>query len=483
MINHRKPIDCYVINSDESRKFAYACGDFNPLHLDPVKARRYQFGSTLIHGINGTLRSLEKFFEDQPTPVRLSSLNVLFSKPVKQGAEITIFADRLNDSSARIEVYSEEKKVQTIDLCYSPATPHDCVIQAITIEHGSEPHPKEIDIADADSLKASVPLVWNPTLFNELFPHLATTIPSSQCATILATTNVVGMHCPGLNSVYARLSLTFKPENQAPLSSLGYSVDNVDERFSRVLIKVSNDTASGEIEAFFRPAPVCQPGFRELSSLVKKNQFSGQHALVIGGSRGIGELTAKLLAAGGARVTITFARGSIEAHSIARDISDNGGICEYRKFDLLEKDQFENLLPKDDKITHVYYMASPRIEKNTSSVWDGALFLSYADFYLNGLAEVVACFKNDPRYRNEKLNVFIPSTVFLEQAEKGFGEYIAAKAAAEALAGQLGLMCPNWRFYTPRLPRMLTDQTSGISGLDSLDGARTIMTYLDEPTL
>jgi NAD(P)-dependent dehydrogenase (short-subunit alcohol dehydrogenase family) len=46
-----------------------------------------------------------------------------------------------------------------------------------------------------------------------------------------------------------------------------------------------------------------------LSGLCAPDEFAGATALIIGGSRGLGELTAKLLAKGGARILITYATG------------------------------------------------------------------------------------------------------------------------------------------------------------------------------
>jgi acyl dehydratase len=50
-------IGSFVIDQAMSEIFGQASGDTNPLHLDPIVARRYQFGSTVIHGVSGTLMS------------------------------------------------------------------------------------------------------------------------------------------------------------------------------------------------------------------------------------------------------------------------------------------------------------------------------------------------------------------------------------------------------------------------------------------
>src|SRR5688572_29550477 len=61
----------------------------------------------------------------------------------------------------------------------------------------------------------------------------------------------------------------------------------------------------GTVDSFARQPPVPQKSSREFVGLVEPGAFTGSTALVIGGSRGLGEVTAKLLAAGGAKVTIT----------------------------------------------------------------------------------------------------------------------------------------------------------------------------------
>jgi hypothetical protein len=60
------------------------------------------------------------------------------------------------------------------------------------------------------------------------------------------------------------------------------------------------------------------------------------------------------------------------------------------------------------------------------------------------------------------LEVFYPSTVFLDHTSANMAEYCAAKAAGEELCRQLAKRFPAWRFYFPRLPRLFTDQNNGL---------------------
>lgn len=474
-------ISCQI-SPRESQSFARASGDFNPLHLDPVMARRYQFGSTLIHGINGTLRALDAFFATRP-PHALASLQVTFSKPVRQGDELSISFTPVSPSTFRIEVHTGDgqraTKVQSIEFALADAGRDGPSSLAILPQAAAgSATPDDLSLEQAEKLQGDTPLTWAPELFQTLFPHLAEKLPATQCATILATTKIVGMICPGLNSVYARLKLQFAGEGAEPPSHLHYRVESVDPRFSRVLLAVSNAAAAGTIEAFFRPAPVAQASAAQISSLVARDRFAEQQALVVGGSRGLGEVTAKLLCAGGASAMITYASGREDAIKVAADISANRGTCDTMCLDVLNNEAPAGLFAGPGKLTHIYYMASPLIEKSGSQLWDAKLFARYTDFYILGLARLLALFAANPQYREAELTVYQPSTVFLDVPEKGFTEYTACKAAAESFAKQMQLKYPRWRFLTPRLPRMLTDQTSGLADLDILDSARHLLASL-----
>ena len=65
--------------------------------------------------------------------------------------------------------------------------------------------------------------------------------------------------------------------------------------------------------------------------------LSGQVAIVTGGGTGIGEVTARMLAAEGAQVVIC-GRRQAPVDAVARSIEKDGGLCVARAVDLESSD-------------------------------------------------------------------------------------------------------------------------------------------------
>jgi acyl dehydratase len=255
MTKEMPSLDSFCISPADSQSFAAISGDYNPLHVDPVVAKASQFGAPLIHGVHGTLSALDRYFGNQQQPISLTSLKVVFNKPVRQGDTVECRVNKVTAESARIELRCEGNKVQTIELGFFPSSrPHGNAEPSSIPDSLEPPKPNHITVEEADGLSAGVPLVWNPKQFAQFFPQLARMLPDSQSATILGTTKIVGMICPGENAIYTRFHLTFNGKANGSASPLNYKVANADSRFSRLVMAVDNFIAAGELEAFFRPS-------------------------------------------------------------------------------------------------------------------------------------------------------------------------------------------------------------------------------------
>lgn len=312
--------------------------------------------------------------------------------------------------------------------------------------------------------------------FRPLFPHVSRLLPSDQIALLLATTRMVGMKCPGLNSLYSHLSLQFvdlKPHG-AVSPFMHYRVDSLDHRFHLATIQVEGPGAKGSVRAFVRPVPRTQIDFEAARSMVHSDAFQGRRAWVVGGSRGLGEVAAKLLAAGGATVTVTYHRGAADAERIAAEILRGGGHVEVRALNVLDMpDRFDFSEPVKSAPTDLLYFATPFITPGECGVFSEELFNNLCRYYVFGFSRLVRNLAPHGLIR-----VLYPSSVYVEDPPENMAEYGAAKAAGEATCAALGKCFRGVRFTKPRLPRMATDQTVSLVPLESEDPAPMILDAL-----
>jgi hypothetical protein len=213
---------------------------------------------------------------------------------------------------------------------------------------------------------------------------------------------------------------------------------------------------NGQINSFFRQTPKKQIEFNNIKNIVKSNDFINRKVLIVGGSRGLGEISAKILAAGGASVTITYARGKTEAESIFNEISPiNGSFSilqlDVKKIDNIDVDKFKNY-------DSILYFATPFIKSNNND-FDQQLFDLFNEFYVKGFKKIY-----DLARLNEISKIFYPSTIFVDENPVNFKEYVKSKQDGEKICTKLNKKLGGPFIYSPRLPKLSTDQTVGLYG-------------------
>ncbi len=438
----------------ESEAFARLCGDFNPLHVDAVTARRTQFGGTVIHGIHLLLRSLDELAARQALEYQEpAALSATFHNPVLTGTVVKLMVTAVGATRIRVSAQSAGRPAFTSTVELKPAYA-DAMIEDLEF---APTRPAEMDYPPTVSTGA-VPLQLGRELLNRLFPSLAALVSRSWIADLLATTQVVGMRCPGMDSIYSGLKLRRLAQNDGSASELRYQIAGSEGRLRLVRMQVNGSYFAGTIEAFFRPRPVMQRTMREVAALVPSPICSGHRVLIVGGSRGLGEVAAKIAAAGGADVTITYARGQQDAERVCAEIKESGRHCETRRLDAMDLESERTWL-RSCNFSHVYFFASPPIAANTDR-WNEDLFQQFRSVYVTAFATLVEL-TTARRRHDAPVHYLYPSSIFVEQPENGFAEYIAAKTEGEALCDRLARQA-NARFTKPRLPRLRTDQTSAL---------------------
>jgi acyl dehydratase/NAD(P)-dependent dehydrogenase (short-subunit alcohol dehydrogenase family) len=519
----------FTVSLAQSREFASLSGDFNPLHVDPIAARRTQFGSTVTHGIHLYLRALDVLAGEKLLDgLEPASLSATFNNPVLSGTTVVLKATvegdgrklRLSAEAAGRPAFSGVIELQPASESGATARAGTNAAVASAAVAGAAPAAAapasatpastvsaQAVIADAEFAAAraedvdfppavtagTVPLRMNRARLASLFPALARLNSTAWIADLLASTQVVGMRCPGMDSIFSGFKLK---HTRADVSSMSYQVTKTDPRFRLARMDIKGATLAGTIETFFRPRPVAQKSMSDVLAAVPRDVFAGHRALVIGGSRGLGELTAKIVAAGGADVMITYARGKDDAERVCAEIRAAGRTCAARQYDAVSaqpRPGSGNTHPSDvvggaragahdatdapkqpavptwlagERFTHVYFFASPQIAKNNGR-WNQALFEQFTHIYVAAFAELVeqATAVGDTK---AAIHFLYPSSVFVAQLEPGFAEYAVAKAAGEALCDQLEGK-RGAHFTKPRLPRMRTDQTNALVDIGAAD--------------
>lgn len=439
---------------EDIRAFAELSGDCNPIHVDPVAARRTIFGAAAAHGMLLVLWALDAIVSPD-RPARILAVRAQFLRPILAN-QIAILQAQGNGRDYVVE--GPHGLAAQIKVEFGPETGKD--------ENRDWPREGPIlgpcrdnDANQLAGLSGELPLSFDVAALSAQFPRASKSLPVDQLAALLATTRLVGMECPGLHSVFQKFRLAFDAEG--PRRSLSWAVENVFGRHGPIGIKVSGGGLGGHLTAFVRPNPVTQPSIAALADLLPRDFCIGRRALVVGGSRGLGELTAKLIAAAGGQVLLTYNVGQGEARQIEAEANVTPGQIAVRHLDILSSKDDIAASIGDFQPDQVYLFASPHIEFSDGS-FDLARFGRYVEFYVAGLdkvARAVAPSKHDAR----RVRLFVPSTIFLDRPEIGAAEYSAAKSASEALARSLPMVLPGFDVLIRRLPRLPTDQTATIA--------------------
>jgi hypothetical protein len=441
------------INEDQMA-FSRLSGDFNPLHVDDLIARRGLAGCCVVHGIHLLFWALDTWCATLKEHMTLISLDVEFLKPVPVGVDVHLLGNA-NEAGANLALHVGDLLVTTIVFRARQGA------NAYKFKSATPPHlaSKVLDGRAISTAKGKLPLMMDLPLVFELAPSLVSVLPAHQIAFMLATTRLVGMECPGLHSLYSELHFTESEGVVRGEEHLEYRVNRFDQRFSIATILIAAPLITGSIAAFLRPEPKSQPACYEVRAAIDTvtlslQSFSGQRALIIGGSRGLGEVFAKVLALCGAEVLLTYHQGEQDSKAIVADIRANNGKADCLQFDV-ESNNFSRLVAFAPTV--LYYMATPFIGKGQRGRFNSSTFARYGNFYVNGFAAVFA------GVRHEGLGaVYFPSSVFLDEMPVDMSEYIAAKSAGETLCATLAKTYPAIRFSCPRLPRIATDQSASL---------------------
>jgi len=468
-----------VFTAASHERFAALSGDRNPMHMDAVAARRTLAGAPVVHGVHTLLWLLDTLAERHPHRPLPSTLKARFRKMVYVGD--TVGAEIVAEGAIwRARASVEEAEVVSVSVGFGAA-------RAGTGASGAAAPGVAIASA-APSALPTAPLeftldqlrdrhgrvrVASSAAAVELFPHAAAWLGAPRVAALMGLSALVGMVVPGLHSMFGGFDLQLSEADgaEAPAAeALDYAVRSVDERFRLVRVAVRAAGLAGTLETLCRPPPMQQPPLEAIAARVQRGEFVGTVALIVGGSRGLGEVTAKLIAAGGGELILTYQRGRAEAEAVAAQISGAGGRVQIASYDALQP-AAPQLRALRTTPTQAYYFATPPIGRRKRGLFDPRRLQEFNAYYADGFFDLAqALLECCPG----GIDLFYPSSVYVEQRPAELTEYAMAKAAGEVLCTDLAAL-PGLRLRMRRLPRLPTDQTSSIVPVQSADAVEVML--------
>src|ERR1700722_1375711 len=350
-----EPLASRVFTMEDQLAFARLSRDRNPMHLDANFARRTQAGAPVVHGIHDLLWAMDAVLRSSSFNVH--GIKVRFQQPFFLDEIARIEIRSRTETAINLEIIAAGTVIATIRLSSKPATA-PALARPIAVAPQPIAEPTDIPFGQMADRKGSVAADTDGDELRRLFPALSDSIGIPAVQALLATSQIIGMACPGLHSLFAGLDVSRDPAS-ASERALCYAVSKTDARFRSLQIEVSGSGISGRLDAFARLPPTAQPDMAAISARVTKGAFAGQRVLIIGGSRGLGEVTARIVAAGGGHPIITYRESRHEAERVAAEILGTGSQCEILHYDALTPagDQ----LAKLGAVDSCYYFATAKI--------------------------------------------------------------------------------------------------------------------------
>jgi len=438
--------------------------DQNPLHSDPVYARKTQFGEPIVFGVGVVLGVLGRLFSGRRISIR--DIKVTFLRPVFIERDYRIeakiregvyFISVTEASSVHLRIkltLGADRAANTAD----GATAADCTPPRMT-DHAPTNMRYSLNWLGYDECCRcfELPLgLLSPVQINAL----------------LWSSYFVGMVNPGTQGLFTTLEFTFDAFSEAAtaieLVDLQYELD---DRHNTVHVTgMGTGISRFALNAMRRPLPIQYSMLDVGNALAQgrvdltnaKAQFDGKRVFVSGGSRGLGSVFARGLAVLGAVVIAGCRYQSDDADALAADLVAFNPASGVLAADLADASAFRQALEAaaaGASFDFLVCAASPVIKSAPLRELEGDQII---EFIARSLALFLTPLKALlPRVASGG-RIIVISSVYAARPEKYFGHYVAAKRAIEGLTEVLAKEHPTIEFMVFRPVRFLSDQTNAV---------------------
>jgi len=437
-----------VFTSEDQEAFAEFSGDFNPIHMDAVFARRTISGQCVVHGIHGLMWALESLM--LKTKLSPSSIEVTFSKPIFLGEELNCFYDKKTNqlivNKGSLILFEISLKFDSI---VHPSS-HDLKVRKPL------KFPVDRDVNDLEILQSQEFFYrGDQNLAFKLFPNISEKYCKNVCCELASISEIIGMHAPGLHSLLLSAKIDFQISKEVP----NFAIKDLHKKFKLLTIAINTSSLACQISALLPQKPANGPLIIDLKEKVHNSEFKNIKALIIGGSRGLGESTAKLIAAGSGESVITYSSGYSDCNKVSKEINDSRERCSIAKLRLPNDIE---ALAELGEFNQVYYFPTPKIFGKRSLDYDHELYANFHEIYVDSFKKLINHFNK----QSIKTSIFYPSTVAIDNPLPELSEYIDAKIAGENLCKECHRL-KNLSIHISRIPRTKTDQSISLLQTES----------------
>jgi len=447
--------------------FASFSGDFNPIHLDPTETRKLITGQCIVHGVHSLLWGLEVLAKESGKLFKFASVN--FNEQVNLHQLVEVIWDEKKQ-----ELFLSAKSVNLIHVKLSEEiTPHSKTINNATFDtKGRATAARNLKVTDIIVGERFDRFFGGDKVYaDKMFPELTKSIGENVVYEIALLSSKIGMQVPGLHSLFVGATISLDGGDEKPV----LKVQSVDKRFKRIKLSYSGKNISATLDSFVRPPPTDIPASDTLRPAIDKlGDLSHVNALIIGGSRGLGAWTAKLIALAGGKVTLTYNSGKMDAEVIKADIQKSGRKCDVAQLIITESSEIE--MPKGE-FNHLYYFPTPKIFGKQQRGFDQALYEKFSLFYAEKFERIAKeCIERGVTC------ILYPSTMAIDKPIEELEEYIKAKIEGEKVCDRLSSLS-DLNVLKPRIDRVLTDQTTSLVPKKNLHPLEVVVPIVQQMSL
>lgn len=443
-----------VFDGDLVHLFARASGDANPLHTEQEYARATPFGEPVVFGVLAGLAVLARM----PVAARIGRVRMSFREPVFPATphQVEVTADHgVLRADGRVVVSVSVDRTLTAQGDF-PAPPAD---PAPMRERPAEWSPTELSAG----VEVGGRYVDRPV---ELVRRLGLTrsdLQQSIVDALLWSSYLAGMELPGRQALLSSVTVT-SVDTGGRVAGYRYRsrVTRLDTRFGLMrqrgwLWAGEAPSAEVELETFVRPAERVVNLAAVRAGLPVGPRMTGQVAVVVGASRGLGAATALALAERGCAVVGCYRTSRRRAAEIS----------EHPLVELVPGDAADSAFCQEladrvgqryGRIDFLVCCAGPPLRPSRVCADGADAIARYVADSVRLVAAPVGAFT--PLLDRADGSLLVTSSQALAAPVADWPHHVAAKAAVEHLARACGPAHPRWRILLARLPMLDTDLVS-----------------------